>query len=666
MKTLIIRISLAVLVFLITASGIFITEHISGVITIILFTLFISIILTSNIVKQEILYSIMLCSLTLLTVLFPYPFNIISSSLLLIFALMEFYINGRLFYIVLLLAISSSNAVIILIEEFFWVIAVLYAIALISIIMHIITIIRIRKQRDEAQEELTYINARKSIIDVNPHISSQNVMNDKTYSGLRIMEHISKAIETMIDMISTAMEVKSVVYLVHDKKDGFLYPELGVSDEELILHRPIKNQGSILYYLINNKKEINDNLYVGNPSELGFYESDVLVRSIIAVPILFENVVSGIIYIDNSEEDHFTLKDVEILNMYAAQISRLLNFAKYAQKSKSDAAYFSLMNNTVHSLANTLNFAKIMTQLKENVDEIFPVKNIFVLSTDGINGRLLYQFEDIGLQDNFNIQNSFALIVYNQKTTIIKNNIDKRDVKLRMVCENERITNVKTAVAMPIYHHESGEMDIAIIVSDENFDINPTKENFFHFLSDVLQTAVEKARYYENMRDLAIKDGLTGVYNHRYFQEQLDLFIEHSNRTKKKIGLILADIDHFKSFNDTYGHQVGDIVLKSFARTLSENIRKSDFIARYGGEEFIIILNNIEGDIYNTVDKLRETIEAKNILNTQTGDMLSVTASFGISVYPDNGETKDELIGKADKALYTAKENGRNRTELYK
>ena len=302
MKTLIIRISLAVLVFLITASGIFITEHISGVITIILFTLFISIILTSNIVKQEILYSIMLCSLTLLTVLFPYPFNIISSSLLLIFALMEFYINGRLFYIVLLLAISSSNAVIILIEEFSWVIAVLYAIALISIIMHIITIIRIRKQRDEAQEELTYINARKSIIDVNPHISSQNVMNDKTYSGLRIMEHISKAIETMIDMISTAMEVKSVVYLVHDKKDGFLYPELGVSDEELILHRPIKNQGSILYYLINNKKEINDNLYVGNPSELGFYESDVLVRSIIAVPILFENVVSGIIYIDNSEE----------------------------------------------------------------------------------------------------------------------------------------------------------------------------------------------------------------------------------------------------------------------------------------------------------------------------------------------------------------------------
>ena len=100
--------------------------------------------------------------------------------------------------------------------------------------MHIITIIRIRKQRDEAQEELTYINARKSIIDVNPHISSQNVMNDKTYSGLRIMEHISKAIETMIDMISTAMEVKSVVYLVHDKKDGFLYPELGVSDEEKV------------------------------------------------------------------------------------------------------------------------------------------------------------------------------------------------------------------------------------------------------------------------------------------------------------------------------------------------------------------------------------------------------------------------------------------------
>lgn len=173
----------------------------------------------------------------------------------------------------------------------------------------------------------------------------------------------------------------------------------------------------------------------------------------------------------------------------------------------------------------------------------------------------------------------------------------------------------------------------------------------------------EKNRYLESIANL---DGLTEVYNHRYFQEFLNREISRTRRQQNEFALILADIDHFKKFNDFYGHQAGDHVLREVAGLCRELIREYDLLARYGGEEFVFILpeTGIE-DALTAAEKIRAAIEEKVL--TYEGDEVRVTSSFGVAVLSGTGKPlkKSELIDRADKALYTAKKKGRNRVEAY-
>ena len=646
----------------ISVAGLFVHEEITANLSIILCTMTGTLIVLMPTVKRDLFNSIILLSITGLIAVLYYPLNIIMATAMLTAVIMEFFSSRRMFLMIITLILSVLNSALILTKHWQWPFVLAYGFAVLFISLLINYSSRIEREKDRLNEELNYINAKKGIIDINPMLKDKhNVINNEGNAGLRIMEHISEAIKTLIEMMSNSLEPKSVVYYVYDRNEDLLYPEIGISDEELTLHKPLENKGSLLHYTVKNKSEINDNLYVGDPRELGIYTGKTLVRSILTVPVMMEGRVTGLLYIDHSEEDRFTLNDMHMLRMYASQISRLLNFAKYAQKSKSDAAYFSLMNETVHSLADTLDFGNIMNQLMKSAGHIMDVEALYAVRCNEREGHILFDSSGNKDESAFKTDNTFISIVYNQKMPVIKSSLAERQVKLKII-GGRKTGSVRTAIGIPLYFFDTGEMDMAILISGSDMEMNPMKENFISFLGDVLMTAVEKSRYYEKMRDMAVKDGLTGVFNHRYFQEQLNMFIEQSSRSGRKLALIIADIDHFKSFNDRYGHQTGDLVLKHFSSLLSNHIRKSDFIARYGGEEFVIILNNIDEGIFETVDKLRILVESQRILNPQNREELSVTASFGAAVFPDNAENKDDLIKQADNALYRAKENGRNQT----
>ncbi|MBQ4122764.1 GGDEF domain-containing protein, partial [bacterium] len=159
---------------------------------------------------------------------------------------------------------------------------------------------------------------------------------------------------------------------------------------------------------------------------------------------------------------------------------------------------------------------------------------------------------------------------------------------------------------------------------------------------------------------LATTDGLTELYNHRFFQEQMKTMIAEAKKEDTNFSLVLLDIDFFKKFNDTYGHQAGDAVLKHVARTLKMCVRKDDYVCRYGGEEMTILLNNIPEEIaLKTAEKICAAIAEKKYKLSPELEV-NVTISLGVATYPENGKTAEELIEYADKCLYNAKENGRN------
>jgi diguanylate cyclase (GGDEF)-like protein len=165
---------------------------------------------------------------------------------------------------------------------------------------------------------------------------------------------------------------------------------------------------------------------------------------------------------------------------------------------------------------------------------------------------------------------------------------------------------------------------------------------------------------HDTMRELATRDSLTGLYVNRCFREMLEEEIRKADYLKRPFAIVLLDIDHFKRYNDEYGHSAGDLVLRNIGTLLQKGIGPAEFAARYGGEEFVLLLpGSGRKEAAATAEKLRRQIERSVIVLRRVER--HVTASFGVSVYPENGRTKEDLLWAADKHLYEAKNAGRNR-----
>ncbi|MHC4687980.1 MAG: GGDEF domain-containing protein, partial [Planctomycetota bacterium] len=167
-------------------------------------------------------------------------------------------------------------------------------------------------------------------------------------------------------------------------------------------------------------------------------------------------------------------------------------------------------------------------------------------------------------------------------------------------------------------------------------------------------------------KSLACRDGLTGIFNHRYFQDSLKAELNRASRHEEIFSLVFLDVDYFKRYNDTNGHPLGDILLRHLTRILAKTIRKSDVLARYGGEEFVIILPETPKANARIVgEKLRRIVEKYPFEGQETQPQKNLTISVGISTYPEDGTDCHALIQRADGAMYRAKNSGRNKVCLW-
>ncbi|MCK5069924.1 MAG: diguanylate cyclase, partial [Desulfocapsa sp.] len=200
-----------------------------------------------------------------------------------------------------------------------------------------------------------------------------------------------------------------------------------------------------------------------------------------------------------------------------------------------------------------------------------------------------------------------------------------------------------------------------------NLDFDQMNQELIKTKMELENLTTELKKKNEILSNLANIDGLTEIYNHRFFQNTLDNEINRAERNDTEISLLLIDIDKFKNFNDTYGHQVGDFILKEFSAILKQTIRKYDTLARYGGEEFTVILPDTSSEeACSVAEKLRSAVDDYVFRDSKTN--YHITASFGVSTGSPAGDeefSKSELISMADTALYDAKEAGRNRVSVF-
>jgi diguanylate cyclase (GGDEF)-like protein len=167
------------------------------------------------------------------------------------------------------------------------------------------------------------------------------------------------------------------------------------------------------------------------------------------------------------------------------------------------------------------------------------------------------------------------------------------------------------------------------------------------------------------LSQLAVTDGLTGLFNHRHFYERLSLEIERSQRSQRPLSLLLIDVDHFKDYNDRYGHPAGDVFLRQLGEVLTSRRRSSDVVARYGGEEFAVILVDVDKiAAAKLAEKIREDVYSHDFSPPDQQSQTRLTISVGVATYPNDARDIASLVQAADSALYSAKGSGRNRVAL--
>lgn len=229
-----------------------------------------------------------------------------------------------------------------------------------------------------------------------------------------------------------------------------------------------------------------------------------------------------------------------------------------------------------------------------------------------------------------------------------------------------RQLGIRSMVVVPLTHHDNPVGVIKVYSAKENA-FSQTEVTTLELMATLLSSTIGDAQATRELEDantrlsaLATTDGLTGIKNHRAFKENMVSEFERSRRYKHSLCVILLDVDHFKKFNDAYGHPAGDVVLKKVAELLDSSARESDFVARYGGEEFAVMLpeTTTEGALF-VAERIRQSIA------DYKWEQREITVSVGVSLISDTTANYSELIDWADKALYASKRDGRNRVTMF-
>ena len=313
------------------------------------------------------------------------------------------------------------------------------------------------------------------------------------------------------------------------------------------------------------------------------------------------------------------------------------------------------------AVTSELNFVKLQNMILDIVARVLKAEKGSLMLIDDAEktmtiGVAIGLSEEITRDTKLEVGDSVAgWAVKNRKFLFVKNveedkeflNIKKQNVKAGTLMCAPLISKDKIMGALNVSKSTPGSF------SDNDFEL-------FVNLANQVAIAIDNARLYR----YAVTDEMTKLYNHRYFQQRLDEELMRADRYEDHISLLILDVDHFKHFNDTYGHPEGDRVLKTVARLIEKSIREIDIAARYGGEEFVVICPEKSGTgALVPAERIRKAIEGFDF--RIDGVHVPITVSVGAACYPDNATTKAELIKKSDTALYYSKENGRNRSTLY-
>ncbi|MCL2219747.1 MAG: diguanylate cyclase [Chitinispirillia bacterium] len=405
-----------------------------------------------------------------------------------------------------------------------------------------------------------------------------------------------------------------------------------------------------------------------------YYAQNQDIFSIMAAPIRMEGndkELLGVLVVDSPNRNAFTEHDKELMKRFATIAAALIANIKMRLSLDTNARTFREFYEVSHKFSNALKLENIYSVLVERVPKLVPYCTRLVVALhDPANNVLRIELvagdrgelkEGIEFSPDSGGIYSYA---FNKNRSVPIPDLQAQKSH-RFIPGEPSNPVTRSLLVMPITGGEENNCIGLFSVESSMPDLfKPDLEQVLTTITENASVAIARSLLYQKMEKLATTDGLTGLNNHRTFQERMASELERAKRYGRPLSLLLTDIDHFKRFNDTYGHPVGDLVLREIAGCIRTAVRINDIPARYGGEEFAVILpETSEQGGYTTAEKIRQMVEAKII--DSGADSLRVTISIGCVTFPSYGNTQQDIIDFADKALYASKKGGRNRVTMY-
>jgi len=331
--------------------------------------------------------------------------------------------------------------------------------------------------------------------------------------------------------------------------------------------------------------------------------------------------------------------------------------------SRHVAAIETLME-IARALASPGELEEILQQIMFQVSRLLKPKAWSLLLRDDVTGELEFALVISEVADSLKGvrlpagQGVAGWVADNGQSLIIP---DVRcDARFSAEFDKELSFTTRSIACIPVKSHDKVFGVIQLINSLEGGIFDEEDEQILTAIADFAGIAISNSKALDKIKQLVITDDLTGLYNSRYFFEQIEYEMERSKRYQSPLSLVFFDLDYFKNVNDTYGHLTGSRLLAEVGAVVSANIRKTDKAARYGGDEFVIILPHTDrpGALKFAL-KLHKELNEKAFYSNN-GDRLKVSGSFGVASFPDDALNSNELISLADEAMYLVKETGRN------
>jgi diguanylate cyclase (GGDEF)-like protein len=407
------------------------------------------------------------------------------------------------------------------------------------------------------------------------------------------------------------------------------------------------------------------------PEELLYYRTHESINSVLAVPILSDTKeLLGALVIDNVDKNSFNEQHKETLLRFSSLAAALITNVRMRIFQERAAKSSQIFYEASQQFITALHAAQVFEVLFKMISQLTQTTRMIIVTFNetthcGSIAAITGQSPDVSLGMEFPINAGLYSYAFQKRTIVNISNYQVYKEKYYRFLENEPCSpSLASLIIFPIFDDEQRLIGLVSIESDAVNQFVGDTEKHLSILIGNASVAITRARLYQKMEMLATTDGLTLLFNHRSFQEYLAKEVERARRYHRPLSLLLMDIDHFKTFNDTYGHPVGDLVLKEISACIRTSIRINDIAARYGGEEFTVIIPETgEEGAMVIAERIRRTVEQHIIVSLDR--QLRVTISLGCATIPSHADSNQALIDCADKALYFSKEHGRNRTTLF-